>query len=278
MIIILFFFGLILGSFINAFEWRFSKKIDHEGNFKKLSLKKSQDYSIIKGRSMCPHCRHVLSVSDLVPVFSWVMLGGKCRYCKKKISHQYPLIELSTSILFVVSYLFWPLSLNSIGNIIQFSNWLCLLCGFIILILFDFKRFLLPSKIIYTLIFLTAVSILLRFLISKDTAIVLIPFFSSLIFFGIFLCISLFSKGAWIGGGDVRLALLLGLQFTNPIFVFLTLFIASVSGLAFIVPALISKKQTVMGRIPFGPFLILGTFVSILFGESFIKWYLTLLN
>jgi leader peptidase (prepilin peptidase)/N-methyltransferase len=87
MVIFIFIIGLIIGSFLNAIIWRL-----HSGE------------SIIFGRSMCPQCRKELSPKDLVPLFSFIALSGKCRYCGGKISWQYPTVELSTSLLFVLSF------------------------------------------------------------------------------------------------------------------------------------------------------------------------------
>src|SRR5690606_2157613 len=109
-IIFLAILGLCVGSFVNALVWRLRMQ---ESSGKKKSDRKM---SISRGRSMCPHCRHELSAVDLVPVFSWLFLGGKCRYCRKPISKQYPLVELVTSILFIASYVFWP---DAVGSTTQ---------------------------------------------------------------------------------------------------------------------------------------------------------------
>ena len=98
------FSGLILGSFLNAFEWRFAQKIDSEGNRIKFSKNKSKKLSIVSGRSMCPRCNHELSTLDLIPVVSWVLLKGKCRYCGVPISAQYPFVEMLTAFLFAISF------------------------------------------------------------------------------------------------------------------------------------------------------------------------------
>ena len=125
--------GLILGSFVNALVWRM-----HEG------------LSVAHGRSMCPHCKHTLAARDLVPVFSWLMLRGKCRYCKKPISPQYPLVELATSGLFVASYIWWPSVFTGSQEAI-FVLWLAILVGLVALAVYDIKWFLLPNKLIYPL-------------------------------------------------------------------------------------------------------------------------------
>ena len=97
-VLILFVFGLIFGSFVNAYVWRFKKRKNW-----------------VSERSICPNCKHVLRAKDLVPVLSWLSLRGKCRYCKKPISAQYPAVELFTALLFALSYAFWPYSLTLLG-------------------------------------------------------------------------------------------------------------------------------------------------------------------
>ena len=82
-------FGLAVGSFLNVVIYRLEK-----------------DESAFKGRSYCPHCKHQLAWKDLIPVASFLMLGGKCRYCGGRISLQYPLVELGTAMLFLLSFKF----------------------------------------------------------------------------------------------------------------------------------------------------------------------------
>ncbi len=83
--IVVFIFGLIVGSFLNCIIYRLQT-----------------DESFLKGRSFCPNCKHTLSWQDLIPIFSFIILKGKCRYCQNKISLQYPLVELATGILFIL--------------------------------------------------------------------------------------------------------------------------------------------------------------------------------
>src|SRR5690606_23636863 len=97
--------GLILGSFVNAFVWRLHEKKDWVG-----------------GRSECPHCHHKLAPKDLVPVLSWLSLGGKCRYCHKPIPDS-PLVELAVPVLFVLSYIFWPMGYGN-ESLFVFACWL----------------------------------------------------------------------------------------------------------------------------------------------------------
>jgi prepilin signal peptidase PulO-like enzyme (type II secretory pathway) len=157
-------------------------------------------------------------------------------------------------------------------------SWLIILTGFISLSLFDFKKFLLPSRIVYSLVFITVISLIVRIILLKNTAIIFDPLLSAIVFFSFFYFILMFSRGEWIGGGDVRLAFLLGLQFTSPVFVFITLFLSSLFGLLFSLPMILKNRKKITTQIPFGPFLIFSAFVSVIWGERIIHWYTNLLR
>src|SRR3989344_8576881 len=130
-VIALFSLGLILGSFVNALVWRTYKK-----------------KAILKGRSQCVHCGHQLAPADLVPVLSWLVLGSRCRYCKKNISVQYPLVELGTAAVFAMSYVLWPVDLVG-GQWVLFTTWLAVSVGLLALAVYDLRFMLLPNKILY---------------------------------------------------------------------------------------------------------------------------------
>src|SRR5665213_1631023 len=127
-IVVLIVVGICLGSFVNALVWRIHEQAK-ETRRKKPDQAYLKQLSISRGRSMCSACHHELAVKDLVPVLSWLSLGGKCRYCRKPIPDN-PLVELATSLLFVASYLWWPLELSSTAQISQFGLWLLLVVGF----------------------------------------------------------------------------------------------------------------------------------------------------
>src|SRR5580700_9634934 len=118
-IVVLAVLGLCLGSFVNALVWRLHEQSNPKQKTKNKKQKAKQlsanELSILRGRSMCPDCHHQLAAKDLVPVISWLDLRGKCRYCHRPISIQYPLVELATAGLFVFSYFFWPLAFNGVG-------------------------------------------------------------------------------------------------------------------------------------------------------------------
>ena len=255
-IVILIVLGLCMGSFINAIVWRL----------------KTPNLSVLKGRSMCPKCQHQLAAKDLVPVFSWLYLKRKCRYCKKPISWQYPLVELLTTGLIVGSYLAWPTELNSY-LLIQFISWLIMLVGLIALTVYDIKWMLLPDKIVFPLIATALLSLIGQFILGRPINNIYGIIWAVIIDGGIFWLIFQFSKGKWIGGGDVKLGFLLGLIVGKPEYAFLTLFIASVIATLFSLPLLMLKKLKKTSKIPFGPFLIAACMIVVLFGATIIDAY-----
>src|SRR3990167_681571 len=139
--------GLVAGSFVNAWVWR----------RRQLEIKKQNRLSVVSGRSQCPDCGHQLSAKDLVPVISWLWLRGRCRYCKKPISRQYPIVELLTAAVFVLSYYYWPGGVETIGDWLSLSLWLLSLIGLVALAVYDSRWLILPNQIIYPTLFITIV-------------------------------------------------------------------------------------------------------------------------
>jgi prepilin signal peptidase PulO-like enzyme (type II secretory pathway) len=268
LIVILLILGLCFGSFINALVWRLYRQ-------ENLNNKKDrQKYSILKGRSVCTNCMHQLAVKDLIPIYSWVALRGKCRYCKKTISWQYPLVELIAAIVFALFYLIWPLGFSDVWLYVWFISWLIVAVGLIALAVYDIKWMLLPDKIIYPLLGLTIFSYILQFAFGRPIDDMWHLFFASLIGGGVFWAIYQISKGKWIGGGDVKLGFLLGLLVAKPDMTLLLLFLASLLGLVFAIPLMFTVKNvSKTSKIPFGPFLIVASFVTILYGPQIIDWY-----
>jgi leader peptidase (prepilin peptidase)/N-methyltransferase len=261
--------GLALGSFVNALTWRIHQQ--EKGKSKKDRAK----YSIRTGRSMCANCRHTLSVNDLIPVLSWVWLRGKCRYCKKQISWQYPLVEISTALLFVFSYIFWPGDFD-IAGIINFAAWLILLTGFVALAVYDFKWMLLPNRIIFPLYGVAGFCVLFLSIAAGSLGPMVSALWGVIIGGGLFYVLFQVSRGKWIGGGDVKLGFLLGAVVGGPANAVLMLFLASLLGVMASLPLLISGKVSRTTRVPFGPFLIAGAILVQLFGEGLFDWYLGL--
>ena len=248
--------GLCFGSFVNAFVWRL-----HEG----------RDW--VKERSECVHCHHELAAKDLVPVLSWLWLRGKCRYCHKPISAQYPLIEASTAILFVLSWIYWPYLVQG-AQIVVFGLWLVILTGLIALLVYDLKWMLLPNKLVFPLTGLAATMQLMIILSNwQGWGKLLSIAIAVLIGGGIFYILFQLSDGRWIGGGDVKLGFLLGLLAGTPAKSLLVIFLAGLLGSLVSLPLIASKKLGRTSTIPFGPFLIVAGIIAVLFGNQIIDWY-----
>jgi len=245
MMILIFIFGLVVGSFLNCLIYR---------------LEVGEGF--LKGRSFCPYCRHILSWQDLIPLLSFLILRGKCRYCQKSISWQYPLVEIATGLLFL-----------SIFNF-QFSIFnLIIACFLIIIFVYDLKHYIIPDKIIYPAIVIVLIYNFLRSdLLGRSD--LLLSAFGAATFF---LAIVLVSRGKWMGVGDIKLAFLMGLVLGFPnilVALFLAFSIGAIIGLGLIV----SGKKTLKSEVPFGPFLVTGTFIALFFGGQIIHWYLNLFN
>jgi prepilin signal peptidase PulO-like enzyme (type II secretory pathway) len=265
--------GLCAGSFVNALVWR----LHEQAKPKKKRAASDHDLSVSRGRSMCPNCKHQLAAHDLIPVISWLSLKGKCRYCKKPISWQYPLVELLTSGLFVWSYLAWPLGFGVEGSL-QLGFWLVFMTGFMALAIYDLRWMLLPDKIVYPLTALAGLLVLAQvFIFGGGLELLLNVAASVAIAGGIFYALFQISKGTWIGGGDVKLGLLIGLILGRPALSMGMLFLASVLGCLYALPLLNNKKLQKTSRIPFGPFLMLATIVLMIYGPSILVWYRSLL-
>ncbi len=267
--VILIIVGLSLGSFINALVWR----IHEQYLLKRTGSKTTAEFSVLTGHSMCPNCKHALAPLDLLPVLSWALLKGRCRYCKKPISVQYPLVELISVLLFIASYIWWPFMLSG-TQVIIFALWLLILTGMIALAVYDIKWMLLPNRVLYPVAYLTLIMAVVTIL-SSQTVVrsVLDAIVAIFIGGGIFYVIYQVSRGKWIGGGDVRLGAVLGLVVGTPGKSLLLLFLAALIGTIVSLPLLFTKTLKKNSVIPFGPFLILAAFIVVLFGSVIINWY-----
>lgn len=256
--------GIAMGSFINAYDWRTEQSL-------KPKRKNAKQYSILTGRSVCPKCKHVLGGLDLIPIFSWLFLRGKCRYCKKSISVQYPLVEAITLILFILSYVVWPIPLSTPVEIALYVAWLSALVVLVALSLYDIKRMLLPNKMIYQLLIFSLVIVYLNLMKNGYSWHNLLgPGFGLVVGGGIFYVIYQISQGKWIGGGDVKLGAVLGILLGSASFSFMMIFLSSVLALVVSLPLVMSGKTNRKTLIPYGPFLIAATYIIFLFGGRII--------
>ena len=252
--------GLVFGSFVNAAVWRLKNKKD-----------------LLMGRSECTRCHHQLAWYDLVPVFSWLQLKGKCRYCHRSISSQYPLVELGVAAYFVASLAFWPYGFVGTVPLLMFALWL--LSGVLLAILFvyDLRWMILPNKVTYPLIGLGIAMAILHGLQAASLGEFAVDLFGSLaILSGFYLMLHLVSNGRWVGFGDVKLGAALALLLCNWQLALLAFFLANIFGTVVTLPGMALKKIKKDSRIAFGPFLIAGFIVAGLFGASIIEWYLAL--
>jgi prepilin signal peptidase PulO-like enzyme (type II secretory pathway) len=269
--IFLLFLGLCLGSFVNALVWRLHEQ-SVESAKKKPNKKYLSDLSMSHGRSMCPNCHHVLSAADLVPLFGWLILRGKCRYCHKPIPDN-PLVELFMPLLFAASYIWWPKPFNGSQEAI-FVLWLILLTGLVALIVYDLRWMLLPNKIVYPLGLIALIQAVTVILSSGQIEESIFDTFLAVIFGGgIFYVLYQLSAGKWIGGGDVKLGWLLGLIVATPTRSLLFIFIAAFGGSLVTAPMLLNGRLKRNSIIPFGPFLIVGAIIVYLFGTDILNWY-----
>lgn len=261
--ITIFVFGLITGSFLNCVIYRLE-----------------EEKSFLKGRSFCPHCKHTLSWQDLIPVLSLLILKGKCRYCRKPISWQYPLVELATGLIFVSIYNLpavftqqFSLLYQGLGGQAIFNFIYCLTISSFLIIIFvyDLKHYIIPDKVIYPAIVIAFIYNLLR-LNLEPGRFSLGVFWAALAAAGFFAAIVLISKGKWMGIGDIKLAALMGLILGSPgilVALLSAFFIGAVAGLGLIA----AGKKKLSSEVPFGPFLVTGTFIALFWGERIIAWY-----
>lgn len=228
----------------------------------------------VKARSACDFCGHTLAASDLVPVFSWAFFGGKCHYCRNKLSVMYPLAELGMGLAFLASYIFYPYELHSYG-LSLLVIWLFNLILLGALFIYDLRWFLLPNKLVYPLIVTATVHRIVFIVGSEDSIAKLAASLagSLLVGAGLFFVLHAVSSGKWIGDGDVRLAFAIGLLLPGPLEVWITIFSASVLGLLVATPQISKQKKGLKTVIPFGPMLIVGLFIAYLFGAQLIDWY-----
>lgn len=243
-LIYIFVVGLVIGSFLNVCIYRIPK-----------------GESISYPPSHCGTCGSRLKVWDLVPVLSYVFLRGRCRYCGEKISLQYPVIELTNAILFVLLY-------EKFGLTITFAVNCFLVSLLLVIAVIDFKT---QDVYFYTIAIgmaVGAIFIIYCFIFKLPIVDKLI---GAGIGYGVIALIILASKGG-MGWGDAEIALLCGL-FSGMKLAILTLFLSFIIGALAAVMLMMLKGKKRTDAIPFGPYIALGSLISILMGNQIILWY-----
>lgn len=235
---IYFILGTIVGSFLNVVGLRYISG------------------RTVGGRSSCPNCNTELEVLDLVPIFSYIFLRGKCKHCGERISVQYPLIEVLTGLVFVLLYHLYGLGLASILLA-------AISCLYIAIIIVDSREKIIPNKFIYPAI---ALSVVFRLVIGGS----LLDWLTGPILFALFTLGWYLTKGRGLGFADGKLALSIGLilggeQGVSAVVLAFWLGTAAVLPVMFYGMIFKKNRLTMKSEIPFGPFLILGAWVSLLF-------------
>ena len=243
-------FGLIIGSFLNVVILRFD------------DLK-----SMVKTRSHCPKCKKQIAWYDLFPFFSYLLLKGKCRSCKEKISIQYPLVEVATALVF--SLLFWKFGLS-----LEFAVLLVISGLLMVVLTYDILHLLIADFLIWSAIGIWIVFLAVNyFFIQHSLPMVLHSLYGAAALGGFLGLIVLISWEKWMGVGDIKLGFLLGAIVAWPNVLFST-FAAFALGSIISLALIFMRKKSMKDMVPFAPFLILGAYVALFWGDKIVNWYL----
>ncbi len=257
--IILFMFGSVVGSFLNVLIYRMPRE-------EKIGM----------SRSRCPHCKHTIAWFDNIPFFSFIFLRAKCRHCKGSISPRYFVVEFLTA--FMLCVLWWHFG-NPIFVFVYFVFVVMLIVGSFI----DLEFFIIPDAINFIgLGFGLLASALFPQLMGKEIwwhgllTSLLGAFIGGLSLFLVAILGEFLLKKEAMGMGDVKLLAMMG-SFIGWKMVLFTIFLSSLLGTIGGVLLILFGKTTMKGRIPFGPYLAMGSIISLFWGENIIRWYAGLL-
>lgn len=247
MLFIVFIYGLLIGSFLNVCIYRIPR---HE--------------SIVFTSSHCVSCGTPIKYYDLIPVLSYVLLGGKCRFCKCAISPQYPLVELAAATLMTLQAWKWGLGITS-------GLYAVLTAALIVVTVIDFYHQIIPDSLIIVIAILGIAALFAVQIPQFGFAAVIDSTIGFLVAGTLFLFISLVSKGG-MGGGDIKLMAVLGLWFGWKQ-ILLSILVAFVAGAVISILLLLMHEKGVKDGIPFGPFIALSAYLISLFGNEILQWY-----
>ena len=241
----LFILGLCIGSFLNVVIYRLPR-----------------GESIVSERSHCASCGKQLCWYELIPLFSYLFLCGRCRTCHQQISPRYPLVELLTGIIFALVFLQFGLTLELLKYL--FLSALLVAISFI-----DLEHLIIPNS----LVIIGLVSGLILNIAARDVGLVS-ALIGILVTSGFLLLVALLSKEG-MGGGDIKLAAVTGLFLGWPLAP-LGLFLGAGLGGIVAIILLLSGLKGRKDPLPFGPFISLGTMIAFLYGPIIVNWYLHL--
>lgn len=246
-------FGAIIGSFLNALSFRFNT-----------------GRSVAKGRSRCMHCGHMLGMLDLVPIFSFIFLRGRCRYCHAKLSIQYPLVEGAMALLSLLIFLKHP-------DLVLFLFWTTFWAILLFIVVYDFKHTIIPWTFSISLALLAFISLYLdpaSSMLDLRNPTVWALLAGPILALPLFL-LSLVSQGRWMGWGDSLLELSLGWVLGLSLglsALMLAFWSGALIGLFLILLSrwkALATRFTISSEIPFAPFLALGAFLAYFFHVDF---------
>ncbi len=253
MIVIFAVLGMTVGSFLNVCIDRLP-----------------QNKSIVFPPSHCEACQHKLSARDLIPVFSHLRLGGRCRYCQASIPRRILWVELATAVAFALLY--WHYGLAPELAVMIFYA-----CLFIIIFVIDLEHGLILNKVVYPAMIVALLLALYPWPWFGESMGMRVAYaaLGGAIGFAIFLLIAIISRGG-MGWGDVKLAALIGLATGFPL-VIVAIIMAAILGGVVAVALVIARRKKRRETVPFGPFLALAAMVTLLWGNSILGWYLGLM-
>ncbi len=259
---IAFVFGAIIGSFLNV-----------------LILRIPADKSLLND-STCSNCGNKLGAFENVPIISWIFLRGKCRNCKAKISAQYPLVELFSALAFGFTTWILVVPVEDTAG----ADWTLLIAldylisVSIVLFVIDVREKLLPDSVVFPSYFVAGAFLIASKLLAGDPAGILWIIIGAAISFSFYLLLALVSGS--IGGGDIKLAGVLGmyLGFFGLGHVILGTIGAFILGGIFALGLVLFKGAKRKSEVPFGPWMLLSTFLTLLFGRQIIAWYIALIG
>lgn len=255
MIIIFLILGLIIGSFLNAVVYRINA------------------VESLMERSHCPHCKKKVRWFDNLPLLSFIFLGAKCRDCGEKISWQYPVVEAVTGIIFALigSYFFNILELSSLLLTVYY---LVVFSILMIIFVYDFKYMEIPMLILWLGIGVSLVYFLFVDYQNFQTAALIFELkttsgiLGGLVAGGFFWMLAAYSKETWMGYGDAYLGLLVGLVVGWPN-ILVALMLSFTIGAIVSIGLIVATKKNMKSQVPFAPFLITGSFLTIILPQIF---------
>lgn len=252
--LLVFFLGLSIGSFLNVVIDRLA-----------------QNKNILKGRSYCDSCKKRLLWFDLVPVFSFIILRGRCRFCKQKINIRNPIVELISGILFVLTFFYLFTNITFVPPLagLKFAFFLYIISSFIAIFFIDLEQGIIPDKIIYPAILLSFL-----YLIFYSPNLLANHLFPAVLSFLLFFLILLITGGRGMGFGDVKLSFLLGLFLGFPKII-AGIYLAFLTGAIVSIILIIWRKKRFIDTIAFGPFLLLGGILALFLGDKLVSLLLS---